>query len=174
MVSPLSGGTMKTGIFGTLFLVMLFGTIVSTSSMWAAENSAPTVYRYDHSELFKGTTAGQKSSAPSVKGTLSFSADKKAIEFLDGKNSSVVSIKYDSVKTMMYEQASKPRYAEAVLISPLFLFAHSKKHYLTIQYTDDAGASQFAIVRLDKSHAREAATAAESQTGKKVEMVAEK
>ena len=160
--------------FMMLFLVVIFAGVLCAQSGLAAEKPAVTIYSYDHSELFKGTTAGQKSTAPSVKGTLTFSADKKAIEFLDDKKSSVVSIKYDAVKSMMYEQASKPRYAEAVLISPLFLFAHSKKHYLTIQYTDDAGAAQFAIVRLDKSHAREAATAAEAQTGKKVEMVAEK
>ena len=160
--------------FLILFLGVMVAGVFCTQSAFAADKPAVTIYSYDHWEFFKGTTAGQKSAAPSVKGTLTFSTDKKAIEFLDGKKSSVLSIKYDAVKSMMYEQASKPRYAEAVLISPLFLFAHSKKHYLTIQYTDDAVAAQFAIVRLDKSHAREAATAAEAATGKKVEMVAEK
>jgi hypothetical protein len=160
-----------------LFLVLIFAAAMSTQPVAAADKpdlAAPTINSYDHSEFFKGTTAGQKSAAPSVKGTLAFNADKKVIEFLDEKKSSVLSIKYDSVKSMMYEQASKPRYAEAVLISPLFLFAHSKKHYLTIQYNDDSGTGQFAIVRLHKSHAREAATAAEAQIGKKVEMIAEK
>ena len=165
---------MRSKCFLALCLVLFVGISTGTRSAWAAEKPAPAIYSYDHSEFFQGTTAGQKSAAPSVKGTLTFSPDNKAIEFLDGKKSSVLSIKYDAVKSMMYEQASKPRYAEAVLISPLFRFAHSKKHYLTIQYTDAAGAAQFAIVRLDKSHAREAATAAESQVGKKVEMVAEK
>lgn len=165
---------MQTRQLLVLFPMVMLAAAICAQSAIAGEKPTATTYSYDHSEFFKGTTAGQKSASPSVKGTLTFSADKKAIEFLDDKNSSVLSVKYGSVKNMMYEQASKPRYAEAVLVSPLFLFAHSKKHYLTIQYTDDAGAPQFAIVRLDKSHAREAATAAEAQVGKKVEMVAEK
>lgn len=130
--------------------------------------------KFDGAECFKGTSTGQKKDSQSVKGSLSFNTETKTVEFLDKKKSPALSIKYDAIKSLLYEKTSKPRYAEAVLISPLFLFAHSTKHYLTIQYTDQAGASQYAIVRLDKKNAQQAVAAAESETGKSVERAVEK
>ncbi len=49
-----------------------------------------------------------------------------------------------------------------------------RKHYLTIQYTDAAGAGQYAIVHLDKKRAQRVVATAESETGKKVERIEEK
>lgn len=129
---------------------------------------------FNHAEYMQATSAGQKKAAPSVKGALSFDTEKKCVDFVDEKGAQAFSIKYDSIKNILYEQTSKPRYAEAILISPLFIFAHSKKHFLTIQYSDAAGTGQFVIVHLDKKNAREAVALAESQTGKKVEQVEEK
>lgn len=83
-------------------------------------------------------------------------------------------IGYDSVKSILYEQAATPRYAAAVLVSPLFLLSNSKKHYLTIQYTSETGDTRFVIVRLDKNTARQAVSTAESETGHKVEQVEQK
>lgn len=130
--------------------------------------------KFDHAEYMQATASGQKKAAPAVKGTLSFDTDKKSVDFLDQKGAPAFSIKYDTIKNLLYEKTSTPRYAEAVLISPLFLFSHSKKHFLTIQYTDANGAGQFVIVHLDKKNAREAVAVAEAQTGKKVEQVEEK
>ncbi len=155
---------MKPRILKTLSLV--------AALLLATETFAAT--QFNHAEFFKATSAGQKKSGSSVKGTLSFDAAKKSVEFLTESNATAFSIKYDVIKDLLYEQTSTPRYAEAVLISPFFLLAHSKKHYLTIQYTDEAGAGQFVIVRLDKKNARAAVAAAESETGKKLERVEEK
>ena len=130
--------------------------------------------KFDHAEYMKATATGQKKAEPAVKGTLSFDQEKKCVDFLDEKGNSAFTIPYDTIKTLLYEQAAKPRYTEAVLISPMFLLAHSKKHYLTIQYTDAAGAGQYAIVHLDKKNAQRVVATAESETGKKVERVEEK
>ncbi len=130
--------------------------------------------KFDHSEYMQATAAGQKKAAPAVKGTLTFDAEKKSVDFLDQKGDPAFSVKYDSIKSILYEKTSTPRYAEALLISPLFIFSHSKKHFLTIQYTDTTGAGQFVIVHLDKKNAREAVALAEAQTGKRVEQVEEK
>jgi len=129
---------------------------------------------FGHAEYLQGTSSGQRKAVPAVKGSLHFNADQKTVEFLDAKGASVLHINYDSIKSILYEQTSKPRYAEAVLISPLFLFSNSKKHFLTVQYTDDGGAAEYAIFHLDKSNVQEAIAAAEAQTGKKVEQVEEK
>jgi hypothetical protein len=130
--------------------------------------------QFEHAEYFQATSSGQKKAGGSVKGTLSFNGDKKTMEFLDHGGNVTFSIKCESIKTLLYERAARPRYAEAVLISPLFLLSHSKKHYLTIQYTSDAGDGQYAIVQLDKKNAQAAVAAAEAHTGKRVERVEEK
>ena len=75
---------------------------------------------------------------------------------------------------MLYELSSKPRYAEAILISPFFLFTKSKKHFLTVQYTDDAGSGKFMMIHMDKTNARDIVNTAEAETGKKVDYSQEK
>jgi len=75
---------------------------------------------------------------------------------------------------MLYERTSKPRYAEAVLLSPLFIFSHSKKHSLTIQYSETDGPGKFAMIHMDKGNARDILAAAEAETDKKVERTEEK
>ena len=125
--------------------------------------------KFDHAELMKANSAGQKQSGSGVKGTLAIDDATKAIQFLDAKGSPLLSIKFSDIKTLLYEQAQKPRYAEAILISPLFLMSHSVKHFLTIQYSDEGGAGQYVIVHLDKKNAQQAVAAAETETGKKVD-----
>jgi hypothetical protein len=159
-----------------VFLAAIFAqssNLVAKSETHPAGVAESAANKFDHAEYMKATSAGQKKAEPAVKGTLLFDREQKTVDFVDSKQAQVFSIKYDSIKTMLYEEADKPRYAEAVLISPMFLFSHSKKHYLTIQYTDGAGAGQFVIVHLDKKNAREAVAAAEAATGKKVERIEE-
>jgi hypothetical protein len=125
--------------------------------------------KFDHAEYMKPKAEGQKKDEHPVKGSISFDRDKKTVEFLDEKGVSALSILDDKIKSMLYEKTSKPRYAEAILISPFFLFTHSKKHFLTIQYTDDGGQGKFALIHMDKGNARDIVAAAEAETGKRVE-----
>lgn len=140
--------------------------------LFAATSIAAT--KFDHAEYLKPKTEGQKKDDHPVKGSLAFDKDKKTVDFLDEKGASVVSIPDDKIKSILYERTSKPRYAEAILLSPLFLFTHSKKHFLTIQYSDADGQGKFAMIHLDKSNARDVVAAAEAETGKKVERADEK
>lgn len=131
--------------------------------------------KFDHAELFAGTSTGQKKAGGSKKGALVFNSETKSIEFQPEKaQQPILNIPYGQIKSLLYEQTSKPRYTEAVLISPMFLLAHSKKHFLTIQYTDGSGARQYAIVHLDKKNAQEAVAAVQAQTGIAVERAEEK
>ncbi len=152
----------------------LWITIVAVPASAAPSDSDQGARKFKKAELFRGTSNGQKKAGGSTKGTLVFKSESKTIEFQADKGSTVISIPYLQVKSLLYEQASKPRYTEAVLISPMFLLAHSKKHYLTIQYTDPSGAGQYAIVQLDKKNAQEAVAAAAAETGKSVERAEEK
>jgi hypothetical protein len=130
--------------------------------------------KFDHAEYMKPKTEGQKKDEHPVQGSISFDKEKKTVEFLDKKGVAVLSIPDDKIKSMLYEKTSKPRYAEAILISPLFIFAHSKKHFLTIQYTDTDGQGKFAMVHMDKGNAQDIVATAEAETGKKVERGEEK
>lgn len=136
--------------------------------------AATTATKFDHAEYLPPKTEGQKKDAQPVKGSIAFDREKKTVEFFDEKGASVVSIPDDKIKTMLYERTSKPRYAEAILLSPFFLFAHSKKHFLTIQYVDADGQGKFAMIHLDKGNARDIVAAAEAETGKKVERAEER
>jgi hypothetical protein len=139
--------------------------LLSTASLSAT--------KFDGAEYLRPKTEGQKKDDHPVKGSISFDKDKKTVEFVDEKGASLVSIPNERIKTMLYERTSKPRYAEAILISPFFLFAHSKKHFLTIQYTDADGQGKFAMIHMDKGNARDIVAAAEAETGKKVERAEE-
>jgi hypothetical protein len=127
--------------------------------------SAQTIF--DHAEYLKAAVEGQKKDQP-MKGSLSFDSEKKTVGFLDHDGSVEFAIPYPAITDVLYEEASRPRYAEAVLISPLFLLTSSKKHFLTIHYASDTGAGQFVIVRLDKKNYRNILATAEAQTGKSV------
>jgi len=148
--------------------------ILAVGCMLLFSTAALARTKFDHDEYMKPKTEGQKKDDHPVKGSVAFDRDKKTVDFLDEKGASVISIPDDKIKSMLYEKTSKPRYAEAILISPFFLFAHSKKHFLTIQYADADGTWKFAMIHMDKSNARDIVVAAEAETGKKVERSEEK
>ena len=143
----------------------------SCALLLATTAMAANAVKFDHAEYLPPKAEGQKQKKDDhpVKGSISFDRDKKTVDFLDEKGASVVTISDDKIKSMLYEKTSKPRYAEAILISPLFLFAKSKKHFLTIQYSDGDGQGKFAMIHMDKGNARDIVAAAEAETGKKVE-----
>ena len=157
-----------------IFAILVFASALSFAQKPTEVPTKLDTHRFDKAEYLPATSAGQKKAGVPVKGTLAFDSEKKNVNFLQESGSPALTINYDAIKNMTYEKASKPRYAEAVLISPLFLLSHGKKHYLTFQYTDNTGEGKYAIIHLDKKNAREAVACAEAQTGKKVEQIEEK
>lgn len=78
-----------------------------------------------------------------------------------------------SITNIVYERASKPRYAVGLLLAWPLLFTKSKSHFLTIQYAE-GGTGKYAVFKLDKGNYREILAAAEAATGKKVDRQEEK
>jgi hypothetical protein len=132
----------------------------------SALSAAP---KFSKVEYMPSKVEGEKHSANPVKGQISFDKEKKEIQFQDEKSQAVVTIPYARIKSILYEKTSKPRYAEAILLSPFFLFTKTKKHLLTIQYTDDGGAGEFSVFHMDKENARDIVNTAEVETGQKIE-----
>jgi hypothetical protein len=142
-------------------------SLVAISVLAAAEA------KFDKVEYLPPKIEGQKKVDP-VKGHILFDKERKAMEFQDEKNQPVVTVPYDKVKTLLYEKTSRPRYAEAILLSPFFLFSKTKKHFLTVQYTDSSGTGKFFMIHMDKSNAMDIVNTAEAETGKSVERTEEK
>jgi hypothetical protein len=97
----------------------------------------------------------------------------KAVQFAV-KGQRELDIPFENITGLIYERASKPRYALGLLVAWPLLFTKSKKHYLTIQYKGADGQGQVAVIQLDKSNYQMAVATAEAQTGVKVERHEEK
>ena len=63
-------------------------------------------------------------------------------------------VPYEHINMLEYGQKVDRRYVVAMLISPMFMLSKSRKHFLTVGYTDDAGREQALIFRVDKDHIR--------------------
>jgi hypothetical protein len=138
-----------------------------------AKGSAAEI-KFDKVEYMPPKIEGQKKSAGPVKGHVIFEKEKKVVEFQDTKGQIIVTIPYDKIKSLLYEKTSKPRYAEAILVSPFFLFSKTKKHFLSIQYTDANGAGAFCMLHMDKGNSNDIVNTAEAETGKHIERTEEK
>ena len=78
-------------------------------------------------------------------------------------------VPFDQVNTVEYGQHVSRRYAEAILLSPLMLLAKSRKHYVTVGYTDANGRQQALVFQVDKSDVRALLAGLEAKTGRRVE-----
>ena len=78
-------------------------------------------------------------------------------------------IAFDRVHTLEYGQRVSRRYAEAILISPVLLLAKSRKHFLTVGYTDGEGRRQALVFQVDKGDVRAVLAGLEAKTGRRVE-----
>lgn len=85
----------------------LLGAVLLVCSAAHAKDvpSNPNI-KFDHAEYLQATTAGQKKAAPAVKGTLYFDTEKKSVDFLDEKGGAAFSIKYEMIKSILYEKTS--------------------------------------------------------------------
>jgi hypothetical protein len=80
-----------------------------------------------------------------------------------------VRIPYTKINTIEYGQRVNRRYAEAVLISPILLLSKKRRHFLTVDYTDDDGHQQAMVFQVPKSEIRTLLVSLEAKTGRRVE-----
>jgi hypothetical protein len=78
-------------------------------------------------------------------------------------------IPYERINLVEYGQKVDRRYIPAVIISPLFLLAKKRAHFLTVGFQDDAGKQQALIFRVDKNDIRAALVSLEARTGQQVQ-----
>jgi hypothetical protein len=80
-----------------------------------------------------------------------------------------VQIAYRDVNTLEYGLRMSRRYVEAALISPVFLVAKKKTHFLTIGFTDEAGQRQVMVLEVGKGDIRPLLVSLEARTGRRIE-----
>ena len=122
---------------------------------------------FDKAQYFRKTDNGKKSDP--VKGVVCVDQTAKAIRFVNHDGKVEFAVPAAKIKNIVYERTAKPRYAEGLLIAWPLLFTKSKSHYLTVQFENDKGAGEYAIVKLDKSNYREVLATIEANTGQKIQ-----
>ena len=80
-----------------------------------------------------------------------------------------VRVSYDRINLLEYGQKVDRRLLMAVVISPMFLLSKSRKHFLTVGYSDDEGKQQAMVFRVDKNGIRAMLVGLEARTGQKVQ-----
>jgi hypothetical protein len=80
-----------------------------------------------------------------------------------------VKIPYQRINLLEYGQKVNRRYLAAVVISPLFMLAKKRAHFLTIGFQDDDGQQQAMVFRVDKNDIRLTLVALEARTGQLVQ-----
>lgn len=78
-------------------------------------------------------------------------------------------VPYEKINLIEYGQKVGRRYVAAVLVSPLFLLAKKRVHFLTIGYSDEENRQQAMIFRIGKDDIRAMLVSLEARTGRKVE-----
>ena len=80
-----------------------------------------------------------------------------------------VKIPYERINLLEYGQKVDRRYIAAVVISPLFLLAKKREHFLTVGFQDDDGRQQAMVFRVDKNDVRMTLVALEARTGQRIQ-----
>ncbi len=89
--------------------------------------------------------------------------------FLFQSKGVTVQIPYEKINVLEYGQRVSRRYAEAVLFSPVFLLAKTRKHYLTVEFTDDQGHQQAMVFLVSKNDVRSLLVILEAKSGRRIE-----
>ncbi|MEO8129966.1 MAG: hypothetical protein ABJF23_20470 [Bryobacteraceae bacterium] len=81
----------------------------------------------------------------------------------------LVQVSYAKINLIEYGQKVDRRYVAAFLISPLFLLSKSRRHFVTVGYTDDDGRQQAMVFQVSKGSVRSVLVSLEARTGLKVQ-----
>ena len=136
--------------------VLPFLLIVFSSLCWAGIGSHDAMYVGGTAPDLKERTEGK----PVLSNEKSFVFKYKGGE---------LNIPYERVNSLEYGQKAGRRVGLAVVVSPLFIFSHKRRHYLTVGYMDDNKKQQAAVLELGKGIIHQTISTFEAKSGKKVE-----
>ena len=79
-----------------------------------------------------------------------------------------IKIPYDRINLVEYGQKVDRRYIAAAVISPIFMLAKTRQHFLTLGFQDENGVQQALVFKVDKKDIRVALVSLEARTGQQV------
>lgn len=91
------------------------------------------------------------------------------IYFVFASKHTQVKVPFERINLLEYGQKVDRRYLAAVLISPLFMLAKKREHFLTVGFQDDEGRQQAMVFRVEKNDIRLALVTLEARTGQAVQ-----
>lgn len=128
---------------------------------------------------FTLTAAVRGGEAKYIGGTISSLSENTEVKLELGESAMVfaskakggpkLSVPYNKVDSVEYGQKAGRRLGLGLAISPLFLLSHKRKHFVTINFEDDAGKKQGAVFELAKGIVHQTLSTLEAKTGKKVD-----
>jgi len=121
---------------------------------WPARISRPVRWGYAAWDL------GQ------ISARLDLTSSKALVMYGDGAE---IRIEYRKIESIEYGQNVSRRYAAAILLSPMLLSSKSRKHFVTLGYTDEEGKQQAIVFRVEKGDIRSDLASLEARTGRRVE-----
>ncbi len=105
-----------------------------------------------------------------TEGTCSTADEKVFIfQYKNGKQVTKLEIPYDTMDTLEYGQKAGRRVGLAIAISPVALFSKKRRHFLTLNYKDNADKQQAAVFELGKDIVRTTLASLEARSGRKIE-----
>lgn len=82
---------------------------------------------------------------------------------------STLQVDYGRINLLEYGQNVSRRYVMALVLSPMFILAKKRRHFLTIGYQDDEGKQQALVFTVDKNDVRLLLASLEARTGVRIE-----
>jgi hypothetical protein len=80
-----------------------------------------------------------------------------------------VRIPFERINLLEYGQKVDRRYLAAVIVSPLFMLAKKREHFLTVGFQGDDGTQEAMVFKVDKNDIRLALVTLEARTGQAVQ-----
>jgi hypothetical protein len=133
------------------FLISFF---LMTAATFAADGGKAKCVGGTNALVARGTT-----------GRIQTSDSTSFILTAEGKT---LKIPYAKINLVEYGQNVSRRIALAILISPMFLLAKSREHFVTLGYTDEKGQQQAIVLQVQKQTIRSTLTTLEVRTGRTV------
>ena len=112
---------------------------------------------------YVGGTAGVEAGT----GGLVETQQPEAMVFTSRK--ATIRVPYSRINLIEYGQNASRRLVLAVVVSPMFLLAKSRRHFLTVGFEDESGKQQALVFRVNKSDVRALLASLEARTGLKVQ-----
>ena len=136
----------------TLLVLFLF----AEATAYAGVGSKNTMYVGGTITSIKAGSEGKSSTA-----------DEKVFVFEYKKDK--LMIPYSKINGLEYGQKAGRRVGLAIVVSPIALFSKKRKHFLTVNFMDEADKQQAAVFELGKDVVRVTLASLEARSGQKIE-----